>query len=91
MGQTPVTSSAINPDELILVSVDDHICEPADMFERHVPARWLDQAPHVVDEPDGSQQWYYGSVRGRNHTSESNGDRSARAWSRRGRRASGQR
>ena len=52
-------------DDLILISVDDHICEPADMFSQ-LPARWRDQAPHVVDEPNGSQQWYYGSVRGRN-------------------------
>ncbi len=26
-------------DDLILVSVDDHICEPADMFDAHVPAK----------------------------------------------------
>ena len=55
-----------NPDDLILISVDDHICEPADMFDRHVPAKWKDAAPRVVDEPSGAQQWYYGDVRGRN-------------------------
>ncbi|HEY7138338.1 MAG TPA: amidohydrolase family protein [Acidimicrobiia bacterium] len=53
-------------DDLILVSVDDHICEPPDMFDAHVPDRYRDRAPRVVDEPDGSQQWYYGDVRGRN-------------------------
>ena len=53
-------------EDLILISVDDHICEPADMFTRQVPARWRDQAPRVVEEPNGSQQWYYGDVRGRN-------------------------
>ena len=53
-------------ENLILISVDDHICEPADMFMRQVPARWRDQAPRVRDEPNGSQQWYYGNVRGRN-------------------------
>ncbi len=53
-------------DDLILVSVDDHICEPADMFDAHVPDRYRAQAPRVVDERDGSQQWYYGEVRGRN-------------------------
>jgi predicted TIM-barrel fold metal-dependent hydrolase len=51
---------------MILISVDDHICEPADMFDQHVPARWRDQAPRVVEEPGGVQQWYYGAVRGRN-------------------------
>src|ERR1700712_1824241 len=54
------------PEDLILISVDDHICEPADMFTRQVPARWLDQAPRVVEEDNGVQQWYYGNVRGRN-------------------------
>jgi predicted TIM-barrel fold metal-dependent hydrolase len=56
----------VRADDLILVSVDDHICEPADMFEGHVPDRYRQLAPRVVDEPDGSQQWYYGEVRGRN-------------------------
>jgi predicted TIM-barrel fold metal-dependent hydrolase len=60
------TQSRQSAEDLILISVDDHICEPADMFTRQVPARWRDQAPRVVDEPNGSQQWYYGEARGRN-------------------------
>ncbi len=51
-------------DELILISVDDHICEPATMFDAHVPARYRDQVPRVrVDER--TQQWWYGDLRGR--------------------------
>src|SRR5437763_1117699 len=53
-------------DELILVSVDDHICEPADMFDAHVPAAYRDRMPSVVEEANGTQQWYYGEIRGRN-------------------------
>ncbi len=56
----------MNGDDLVLVSVDDHICEPARMFDAHVPDRYRAFAPRVVDEPDGSQQWYYGELRGRN-------------------------
>jgi predicted TIM-barrel fold metal-dependent hydrolase len=56
----------VHRDDLILISVDDHICEPADMFEGHVPARYREHAPRVVDLPDGSQQWYYGDIAGRN-------------------------
>ena len=56
----------VDADELILISVDDHIAEPPDMFDRHVPARYKDLAPRVVEEGDGVQQWYYGDVRGRN-------------------------
>jgi predicted TIM-barrel fold metal-dependent hydrolase len=53
-------------DDMVLVSVDDHICEPADMFAAHVPARWREQAPRVVEQDDGTQQWFYGAVKGRN-------------------------
>ncbi len=56
----------MNHDELILISVDDHICEPADMFEGHLPQRYREQAPRVVEDDDGRQQWWYGQIRGRN-------------------------
>ena len=53
-------------DDLILISVDDHIAEPADMFDGHVPSRYRELAPRVVEEEGGVQQWYYGNLRGRN-------------------------
>ena len=56
----------MNKDDLILISVDDHIAEPADMFDAHVPAKYKDKAPRVVTEENGVQQWYYGDLRGRN-------------------------
>jgi predicted TIM-barrel fold metal-dependent hydrolase len=56
----------VQKDELILISVDDHIAEPADMFKAHVPERFKDQAPRVILEKDGTEQWYYGDLRGRN-------------------------
>src|SRR5437868_13869917 len=56
----------MNHDDLILISVDDHIAEPADMFQAHVPERYKDRAPRVIIEPGGVQQWYYGDLRGRN-------------------------
>lgn len=55
----------MDKDDLILISVDDHICEPADMFDRQVPAKYKEFAPRVVDEGDGVVQWWYGNVRGR--------------------------
>ncbi len=56
----------MHKDDLILISVDDHICEPADMFEGHVPERYKEYAPRVIEEEGGVQQWWYGNVRGRN-------------------------
>ena len=53
-------------DDMILVSVDDHICEPADMFAGHVPEKYREHTPQVVTDDTGSQQWWYGEVKGRN-------------------------
>ena len=39
----------MNKDDLILISVDDHIAEPADMFDAHVPARL--QAARAARDP----------------------------------------
>ncbi len=38
-------STAMNLDDMILVSIDDHMIEPPHMFENHVPKKWLDDAP----------------------------------------------
>ena len=46
-------------DELIFVSVDDHIIEPADMFEGRLPSKYQDLAPKVVTREDGSLAWVY--------------------------------
>ncbi|MGE3620202.1 MAG: amidohydrolase family protein [Acidimicrobiia bacterium] len=51
-------------NDLVLVSVDDHVCEPPDMFEAHVPARYRDLAPRVVEQ-DAVQRWWYGDIPGR--------------------------
>ena len=46
-------------DDLILVSVDDHVVEPADMFEGRVPKKYADQAPRFVHKDDGTDVWAY--------------------------------
>jgi predicted TIM-barrel fold metal-dependent hydrolase len=56
----------INADDMILISVDDHIAEPDDIFDAHVPDKYKEHAPRVVDEGVGVFQWWYGDVRGRN-------------------------
>ena len=46
-------------EDMILVSVDDHVVEPPDMFERHVPAKWRDQAPKNIRKPEGHDVWVF--------------------------------
>jgi predicted TIM-barrel fold metal-dependent hydrolase len=49
----------VNIDDLILVSVDDHVVEPPDMFEGHLPAKYRDAAPQLVTKEDGSNAWVF--------------------------------
>ena len=44
---------------MILISVDDHIIEPPDMFKNHLPAKYVDEAPRLVHNPDGSDTWQF--------------------------------
>jgi predicted TIM-barrel fold metal-dependent hydrolase len=49
--------------DLVLVSVDDHVVEPPEMFERHVSAKWRDLAPHVEHTADGRDAWVFEGTR----------------------------
>lgn len=40
------------------VSVDDHLIEPAHLWQQRVPAAQRDRAPHIVREGD-SEFWVY--------------------------------
>ncbi len=53
----------MNTDDLILVSVDDHIIEPPDLFVRHISKEYLARAPQLVRTPDGNDVWEFGGRR----------------------------
>jgi predicted TIM-barrel fold metal-dependent hydrolase len=42
-----------------VVSVDDHLVEPADLFEGRVPARFADAAPRIETAADGTEAWLF--------------------------------
>src|SRR3954453_19925386 len=46
-------------DDMVMVSVDDHVVEPPDMFDRHLPDKWKDGAPVVVQKDDGTDVWLF--------------------------------
>ena len=46
-------------DDLVIVSVDDHVVEPPDLFEHHLPAKYRDIAPHVVHKENGDDVWQF--------------------------------
>jgi predicted TIM-barrel fold metal-dependent hydrolase len=44
---------------MILISVDDHVVEPADMWEGRLPAKYVDLAPKLVRQDDDTDAWEY--------------------------------
>jgi predicted TIM-barrel fold metal-dependent hydrolase len=46
-------------DDLILVSVDDHVVEPRHLFEGRMPAKYQDRAPRIVEKDDGTEAWVW--------------------------------
>ncbi|TGB43122.1 amidohydrolase family protein [Mycolicibacterium peregrinum] len=52
----------MNKDDMILISVDDHIVEPPDMFKNHLPKKYADEAPRLVHNPDGSDTWQFRDI-----------------------------
>ncbi len=55
----------MNHDDMILVSIDDHVIEPHDLFEKHMPAKYRDQGPQFERLASGVDQWVFqGEVMG---------------------------
>ena len=46
-----------------LISVDDHVIEPPNVWVDRVPSKYREVAPHVVRE-DGREVWVYEDIRG---------------------------
>jgi predicted TIM-barrel fold metal-dependent hydrolase len=61
-----VTSSELFIDEpeprevkYTIISVDDHLVEPPDMFEGRLPAKYQALAPKVIETPQGHEVWEF--------------------------------
>ncbi|MFI5718692.1 amidohydrolase family protein [Nocardia sp. NPDC051750] len=49
----------MDKNDMILVSVDDHIIEPPDMFANHLPAKYADEAPRLMHMDNGADMWKF--------------------------------
>ncbi|RYE50074.1 MAG: amidohydrolase, partial [Rhizobiaceae bacterium] len=45
-----------------VISVDDHIIEPTDVWTNRMPARFKDEAPRLVSK-NGNEAWLFGGKR----------------------------
>ncbi|MCU1430723.1 MAG: amidohydrolase [Actinomycetia bacterium] len=46
-------------EDMIFISVDDHVVEPPDLFEGRMPRKYASEAPRVVRTDDGSDVWLF--------------------------------
>ena len=49
----------MNVDDMVIVSIDDHTIEPPDIFDKHLPAKYRDQAPKLLRDEQGHDHWVY--------------------------------
>lgn len=56
---SPVVDSA---NDALMISVDDHVVEPPDVWTSRLPAKLHDAVPHTIEE-DGKVVWVYGKRR----------------------------
>jgi predicted TIM-barrel fold metal-dependent hydrolase len=49
----------VDLNDLTLVSVDDHVVEPPNMFEGRIPAKYEGMFPQVVTKADGTDCWQF--------------------------------
>lgn len=47
------------PVKYTVISVDDHLVEPPDMFEGRLAAKFIDRAPRIVETEKGHQVWEF--------------------------------
>ena len=45
--------------DLVLVSVDDHLVEPPDLFDEHIPTKYKNDAPKLIQREDGTDAWVF--------------------------------
>ncbi len=49
----------MNMNDLVIISVDDHISEPPDLFKNHLSGEALASAPRLCTAEDGTDYWEY--------------------------------
>jgi hypothetical protein len=49
----------VEMNDMVIISVDDHISEPPDLFKNHLTGADLESAPKLVTDVNGGEMWVY--------------------------------
>lgn len=50
-------TNAMSMDDMVMLSVDDHLIEPPHMFMNRMPSKYRADAPRVAQYADGDERW----------------------------------
>src|ERR1700712_4404714 len=50
-------------NDMVMISVDDHLTEPAEMFQNQLSGDALKTAPTLHTRPDGTNYWEYQGIK----------------------------
>ncbi len=50
-------------NDMVIISLDDHICEPPNLFDQHLAAADLATAPKFMTDENGKNYWLYQGVK----------------------------
>ena len=56
----------MDAEDMILISVDDHIVEPPTMFDAHWPEKYKDRKPRIIKTEEGGDIWEFEGTRAPN-------------------------
>jgi predicted TIM-barrel fold metal-dependent hydrolase len=49
----------VEMNDMVIISVDDHISEPPDLFKNHLSGADLESAPKLITDGTGGEMWVY--------------------------------
>lgn len=49
-------------EDMVIISVDDHVVEPPDLFDGHLDPKYRELAPRIVRTETGADVWQFGDV-----------------------------
>lgn len=49
----------MNLEDMVIVSVDDHIIEPPDLLKKYIPQKWQSHAPELHKSAEGADVWVF--------------------------------
>jgi hypothetical protein len=58
-GPSPYQEADVLEDSVQLISVDDHVVEPAHVWTSRLPSAWQEAGPHIVEVGDEMLDWVY--------------------------------